>query len=1254
MSKLHQIETALKEIDPAGFQTLCDDYLHRLGRGQINRIGSAVGRKKTAKGTPDTYFTRPNGKFIFAEYTTETKNLFDKLGKDIAKCLDEDKIGIPISLIEEIILCHNGKISIEERVSLANICGSQGVTLSVFGLDHLALDLNSKHRYLAKEHLGIELDTGQILQPTDFVEEYEKSQLATPLSTRFRFREDEIKEALSALKQEDILIVVGRPGVGKSRFGLECGRRFIAKNKSYKFYCVLNKYVPLYDNLQAYFPPVGNYLIMVDDANRVAETEHIFRLLNNNHSGHKIKIIVTVRDYAVDKIREWAKPYAKQKEISLEPFDEKQISEILKSEYNIHHPVFVEHIWRISGGNPRIALMAAKVVKEKNTLGSIADVSVIYDEYFSSILVDLADLKNKELLQAAGIISLYRCLDRTAHEVFDLVANSFGISASRLWDNIVSLHDMEVVDLHDNNVARISDQVLATYLFYKAFFRDEVLDFSVVMNQFLNDKHSSFTEYRMKDALYPILGAFDRKLIKERLRKDIDQNWASIQSDEPKILKFLDVFWFLKQTQTLFYFKERIDSMNARSVPVETIRFAADTNSVKDPYLNILGYFDQAETDGFEIAVDLILLYIEKCPDLTPQALRLFVENFSFEPNSHYSSYRIQQILIEKLIKKSTESKYCGFFDHLLLASSKHFLRMRFKKHWSENRGARLAWCEFDLLPNKTVLEIRKALWDSIVGLYAIPSFHGTILELISNYSQNREVVKEIAEQESKWLLQFMLDALNPDSYLHCVIVQDYLKFLELNGITFKKSLKTKFSNDTYKVSLVLHNQRRNLKMNLSTSEALRKNILNSHFAKFSFEDYKLLLRQCQEIANVSIRNHDWFSIRYSLKLVLKNLSESNPMLFRQVIEWILQNGNDLGIVESNIVYCLLSCYKNDRAAYNLLKKYNYQSKDTCLLNFIAFIGHRKVSKFYLVEFFRLIETSNLTELPLQFDFLEPYEVVDKKVIPQAVRAIYTRIRSENSIFNGIDLFDSQSQTAQRLSVLFRDDVALIEAIYLNQSDPHSADYNSESFIKILGLDSDFIYKYIDWMYEHHEHLSHYYDHRNFNFLWLIDNFQQIMLRVIEHIFSKQESEFWFDDYLSVFFVRHADEIDPLAESRKIEVLIQYIEIHYADRSRMRFLFQLVVEYLADRMLELLSVFCAKNQRFEDFENLPLEPRFMSGTGSFVPAYEARIRFLESLLPSLSNNLNLLRHKIYIEEQIESWKLRINEENRRRFIEAAR
>ncbi len=61
------------------------------------------------------------------------------------------------------------------------------------------------------------MDTGQIVGLDEFVASYDKSAIATPLGTTFRFRVDEVAAVEAALDAGDLVLLSGRPGVGKSR-----------------------------------------------------------------------------------------------------------------------------------------------------------------------------------------------------------------------------------------------------------------------------------------------------------------------------------------------------------------------------------------------------------------------------------------------------------------------------------------------------------------------------------------------------------------------------------------------------------------------------------------------------------------------------------------------------------------------------------------------------------------------------------------------------------------------------------------------------------------------------------------------------------------------------------------------------------------------------------------------------------------------------------------------------------------------------
>ena len=241
MSKITQIERELQSLDAAGFQRLCDLYLNKRGHDSINRIGLVLGADKVAKGTPDTLIKRPDGNYDFAEYSTHQRGLAAKFAEDIGKCLDQNKTGVPVTRIHEIILCHNGRLTPKEEYDLAEQCRLVGVLLSIHGPGQIAYDLYQKYSGLARDLLHVEVDTGQIVPVDEFVDAYNKRSFATRLDTIFKFREEQVGEVRNALSNGNLVLISGKPGVGKTRFAIECCERYAKENPDVRVRCIFNK-----------------------------------------------------------------------------------------------------------------------------------------------------------------------------------------------------------------------------------------------------------------------------------------------------------------------------------------------------------------------------------------------------------------------------------------------------------------------------------------------------------------------------------------------------------------------------------------------------------------------------------------------------------------------------------------------------------------------------------------------------------------------------------------------------------------------------------------------------------------------------------------------------------------------------------------------------------------------------------------------------------------------------------------------------
>lgn len=164
-----------------------------------------------------------------------------------------------------------------------------------------------------------------------------------------------------------------------------------------------------------------------------------------------------MRDYALDKVRKAARPCGGGIEVLLSPFDEKSINELIEEEYGIRNHLYLERIAYIAQGIPRLAIMAAEIARQEETFQSVGDVSALYEMYFASLRDDLKELGEQGLLKTVGIVTFFRAVDRSNEEMMREIEEAFRISPETLWRAAQRLHDLEVLDMYEKEVVRVSD-----------------------------------------------------------------------------------------------------------------------------------------------------------------------------------------------------------------------------------------------------------------------------------------------------------------------------------------------------------------------------------------------------------------------------------------------------------------------------------------------------------------------------------------------------------------------------------------------------------------------------------------------------------------------------------------------------------------------------------------------------------------------------------------------------------------------------
>lgn len=96
--------------------------------------------------------------------------------------------------------------------------------MTIYGIDEISLDVYNNYHFLAKNYLGLDIDTGQIMGIEEFVSMYDANKMAAPLNTIFQFRDNEKTVLKQAVLSSSAVVITGKAGVGKTRLVLNYER----------------------------------------------------------------------------------------------------------------------------------------------------------------------------------------------------------------------------------------------------------------------------------------------------------------------------------------------------------------------------------------------------------------------------------------------------------------------------------------------------------------------------------------------------------------------------------------------------------------------------------------------------------------------------------------------------------------------------------------------------------------------------------------------------------------------------------------------------------------------------------------------------------------------------------------------------------------------------------------------------------------------------------------------------------------------
>ena len=288
------------KLEGGRFQNMCNQILDEMGY-RIHPLGSHDESDKTTPGTPDTFFLKDDC-YTLVEYTTQEDGIFQKIKDDVVKCINKIR-DCKIEKGKIIEFYTSSNLKIEQFKELNDLCLSDNIMLEIYNIDMIANLLRKEYPLIAKEYLGIAVDTLQVLSPIEYMKEYNMKKGSVKINNELLYRDDEKKEILQNIADNDIVLISGKSGCGKTHLILDIMINDKSQLNEYKILCIKNRNQNLFDDLKKYLKKDNKYIIFIDDINNINDIGQILYFLNpiNNL---ELKIVATVRDYAKSRVIE--------------------------------------------------------------------------------------------------------------------------------------------------------------------------------------------------------------------------------------------------------------------------------------------------------------------------------------------------------------------------------------------------------------------------------------------------------------------------------------------------------------------------------------------------------------------------------------------------------------------------------------------------------------------------------------------------------------------------------------------------------------------------------------------------------------------------------------------------------------------------------------------------------------------------------------------------------------------------------------
>ena len=1256
MNTITQIENALKAINQASFQTLVNHLLYLQGNKFIGSPGAVVGKEKTSKGTPDSFFVNEE-KYIFVECTTqerlgESKSFFEKLLRDIDHCFKEDITTIEKEKIEKVILACNERVSTEEYNLLNTKVKSYNpdTKFEVLNIQNLPLLIFDTPK-LAEEYLSIQIVKGDIYTLEEFLLKTEKG-LQPSLTNDFIGREEELKNSIEALGKYDILLLSGGAGVGKSKLAVRILDELSKDN--YIPIVIQSSGVSLWDDYQHLFLPGKQHIILFDDANKsINNLNYLLNKIEASQS-YSVKVIVTSRDYVKKQVSVTLNNYS-YKEFNIPELKDEEIGKIIVAALpNLQYYSDIKRkIVDLAKGNARVALMATYSVTPDSETNYLSSPVLLYEKYFKKISEEIGIFNNPIILKSLAIVSFFGVLDRNNEELKTILSNKFSIDWNELWTAIMELHNSEILDVYSNEIVKASDQVLATYAFYKCFIDDKsaVINYAEWIATFI-EKFSS----RIRATLIDVNNTFVYFHVRDLVLPHLNDVIKQIKSDE-ELYAFYDLFWFYKGRDCLLYLKKWIQNLPQEEYP-ETLKFSYVHNdhTYSTKHFELLKSFWNHPNELFKPSLELTLALLNKQPSRLPEILKFVHEDFKYKLEDREHGYLRQDLLLDILLDDNLNNAQKTFANGIFLNLSEALLGW----HYDEFRSAKghaFTIYNFDLYKSDELTRLRERILNQVYRLFESENEQVQKKILHKIIYPGGDIDKSIYVDELPIYQKIISEKLDNKQYTHCKFVSVLAKHLTEAGTAYPENWNEFIESDVRKLSKFLKSdwEYREGK-SIQESEKEKRQEFEAFVKATDWQSLEKFLLNIDALYKQQKDNNGWH-IESAVTDIYISIARKNKSEFENALR-LFFSGKVLFPLRATVInIALLENIMTGKELLDIMSDYEFQGKPYWESVLITMLPEGQVNDVFLKLLINtFLKPDEYIYIPRMLDYLkyeaifEEYkkenpELENHNIITYLTSIILTKTSKTRRDF-GFDFCADCSSYFTKHPQLLKD------AYWAQYEIDSHFDYEGRELKALLDLDKNFINEslkngIIGLSYSSNIRLEKI----NTDVIWAYADYEELIEDLLLTALEKSQYSFLVEeDIYSLFSFRNVNE-DRTEKAKSL--IIKLTQKHSNNEKIVLMLIEVVYHNFNGWFVEYFKEFLLINKDVALTRDINFE-RSESWSGSRVPLIQKKIEFYQDIIKminTLPNILDYSEHIDYFEQKIAWKKKEIEEEQRRDFMQ---